>query len=461
MKRIISTFLEAIHGAPRDYTQGSVSQAVILLGIPMVLEMLMESVFAVTDIFFVGSIGANAVATIGLTESLMTIVYTVAFGLSIGVTALMARRVGEGDLEGASNTAVQTVLLGIIVSVLIAIAGLIWGPSLLLIMGGSAETVAYGLGYLRVMFGGNIVILLLFLGNAVFRGAGDGTIAMRALWLANGLNVILVPCFVKGLLFFPELGVMGAALATTLSRGIGAIYVIAHLWIGIGRIKVGRRHFHPDLDLIGRILRLSGAGTVQVFIGMASWIGMVRVISTFGEPAVAGYTIGFRIVIFAIMPAFGLANAAATMVGQSLGAKLPDRAERAVWLAGFYNTVFLGIMGILFLIFAPSIVGWFTTEPLVNVYAISCLRTISSGFLFYAFGMVITQSFNGAGDTWTPTLIHLVCFWFFELPMSYLLSITFGFGPWGAFFAVTLAFSAMAGISTIVFRSGHWKVVKV
>jgi putative MATE family efflux protein len=273
------------------------------------------------------------------------------------------------------------------------------------------------------MFGGNAAILLLFLGNAVFRGAGDGTVAMRSLWIANGLNLIFAPCFVYGLLFFPKMGVTGAAVATTLSRGIGALYTLSHLWRGLGRVKVERRHLVFLPDLMGRIIKLSASGTFQIFISTASWVGMVRVISTFGSDAVAGYTVGIRVMLFALFPAFGLSNAAATMVGQSLGANKPERAEKAVWLAGFYNMAFLGVMGILFLIFAPVIVGWFTKDAFVHDYASACLRTVSSGFLFYAFGMVLTQSFNGAGDTWTPTWINFLVFWVFEIPAAYVFFI--------------------------------------
>ncbi len=461
MKQIWRTFREAIHGAPRDYTQGPVGKAVILLGIPMVLEMLMESVFAITDIFFVGHLGPQAVATIGLTESLLTMVYTVAFGLSIGATAMMARRIGEQDYEGASQTAVQIVALGILISIILAVVGVAFAPELLRAMGGTPEVVAYATSYMQIMFGGNIAILLLFLGNAVFRGAGDGAIAMRALWLANGLNVLLVPCFVSGHFFFPELGVAGAAWATTISRGIGALYALSHLFRGVGRVKIARRHLRVQFNLIRRILKLSSTGTLQVFIGTASWVGLVRVVSMFGSEAVAGYTIGFRIILFALFPAFGLANAAATMVGQSLGAKDPERAERSVWLAGLYNLGFLGFMGIFYVIFAPHIIGFFTTDPAVLDYAVACLRTVASGFLFYAFGMVLTQSFNGAGDTWTPTLINLFVFWAFEIPAAYFLSTTFGMGPQGVFWAVTLAFSALAVVSAIVFRKGQWKTKTV
>lgn len=421
----------------------------------------MESVFAVTDIFFVGRLGPQAIATIGLTESLLTVVYTVAFGLSIGATAMMARRVGEHDFEGASNTAVQVIALGILVSVAIGIAGVVLAPSLLRLMGGDPELIHYATPYMRVMFGGNAAILLLFLGNAVFRGAGDGTIAMRALWIANGINLLLVPCLVYGPWFFPSLGVTGAACATTLSRGIGAAYALSHLFRGPGRVKLERRHLAIHPDVMMKMIKLSGSGMFQVFIGTASWVGLVRVVSTFGSAAVAGYTIGIRIILFALFPAFGLSNAAATMVGQSLGAGKPERAEKSVWLAGFYNLAFLGSMGVIFLVFAPSIVGWFTQDSEVLGYAIPGLRTVSCGFLFYAFGLVLTQSFNGAGDTWTPTWINFVTFWLFEIPAAYFFSTPLKMGPQGVFVAVTVSFSAMAVISAILFKRGRWKTQRV
>ncbi len=461
MKRVWRIFIDAINGAPRDYTEGPIGKAVILLGIPMVLEMMMESVFAVTDIFFAGRLGPEAIATIGLTESLLTIVYTLAFGLSIGAMAMMARRVGEHDLEGASNTAVQVLALGVFVSLVVGALGVAYAPILLRWMGASPDIISYGISYARVMFGGNVAILMLFLGNAVFRGAGDGTIAMRALWLANGLNLILAPCFIFGLLFFPKMGVAGAACATTLSRGIGALYSLSHLYRGPGRVKLQKRHLVLIPSVMWKIVKLSASGTFQVFIGTASWIGMVRVISNFGSDAVAGYTIGIRVMLFALFPAFGLSNAAATMVGQSLGAKKPERGEKSVWIAGFYNLIFLGTMGILFLIFAPAIIGWFTKDLIVHPFAVACLRTVSCGFPFYAFGMVLTQSFNGAGDTWTPTLINFFVFWVFEIPAAYIFSSSMTLGPQGAFLAVTLAFSALAVVSAVLFKRGRWKTQKV
>jgi putative MATE family efflux protein len=388
-------------------------------------------------------------------------VYTVATGLGIGATAMMARRVGERDLEAAADVAVQAVALGCCVSVVIAAAGVTFATALLEFMGGSPEVVREGTPYLRVMFAGNAAILLLFVGNALVRGAGDGTIAMRALFIANGLNLVLVPCFVLGLGFFPKLGVTGAACATTLARGVGAAYTLSQFFGAKGRVKVAKRHLalHPAVML--RMVKLSGSGVLQVFIGMASWIGMVRVISHFGSEAVAGYTIGIRLMLFALFPAFGLSNAAATMVGQSLGAGKPERAEKAVWLAGLYNAVFLGGTGILLLLSAPTVVGWFSPDPGVDGYAVACVRTVTCGFLFYAFGMVLTQSFNGAGDTWTPTFINGFIFWTFEIPAAYVLSSVLGLGPQGVFLAITLAFSGLAVVSALLFERGRWKTKQV
>ena len=450
-----------MNGTCRECTEGSVSNAVLLLAIPMVIEMSMESVFAVTDIFFVGHLGPNAVATIGLAESLLMLVYTVATGLSIGATAIMARRVGERNLEGAASTAVQALALGVGVSVVIAAVGVIFAPALLELMGGSPEVIREGTPYMRVMFGGNAVILLLSIGNALVRSAGDGIIAMRSLIIANGLNLVFVPCFVLGLGFMPKLGLTGAAWATTLARGIGAAYTLWQIFGAKGRVKVTTRHLglHPEIML--RMVKLSGSGVLQSFIGVASWIGMVRVLSDFGSDAVAGYTIAMRIVLFALFPAFGLSNAAATMVGQSLGACNPGRAERAVWIAGLYNAVFLSGMGILFLLSASTIIGWFSPDPAVDDYAIACLRTVTCGFPLYAFGMVLTQSFNGAGDTWTPTFINGFVFWTFEIPTAYVLSSVLGLGPQGVFFAITLAFSSLAVVSALVFKRGGWKTKQV
>jgi len=433
----------------------------MLLSIPMVLEMLMESVFAVVDVFFVARLGASAVAAVGLTESMVTLIYALAMGLSIGASAMVARRIGEQDREGASRAAMQAILLGLLVSLVFGVAGVLLAPRLLSVMGASPEVIERGSGYTRVLLGGNASILLLFLINAIFRGAGDAAIAMRVLWFANIINIILAPCFIFGIGPFPELGVMGAAVATTIGRGTGALFALSRLVKGRGRVSVARRHLRVEPAIMLRLVRLSASATFQVFIGMASWVGLIRILSSFGSEALAGYTIGIRVIVFALLPSWGMSNAAATMVGQALGAGKPDRAERAVWIAGFYNMWFLGTIGLLFVVFADSIIGLFTSDPLVLSYGIDCLRVVACGFLFYAYGMVVTQSFNGAGDTWTPTVINLFIFWLFEIPLAYLLAFKFGLGPHGVFVSVGLAFSMLAVVSAAVFKRGRWKTKKV
>lgn len=444
-----------------DYTAGSIGQSILLLAVPMVLEMLMESVFAVVDVFFVAKLGAGAVATVGLTESMLTLIYAVAMGLGIGATAIVARRTGEKDAEGAARSAVQIIALGVIVSAVLGVCGALLAPRLLMLMGAQPEVVAHGVNYTRVMLGGNIVVMMLFLINAIFRGAGDAAIAMRVLWLANLINILLGPCLILGLGPFPKLGVVGAAIATTIGRGTGALYAFSRLVRGSGRIGVARRHLQLDLALMWRVLRLSASAAFQVFIGMASWIGLTRILSSFGSDALAGYTIGMRVILFALLPSWGMSNAAATMVGQALGAGKPERAERAVWLAGFYNMCFLGVVGLVFVVFAGTIIGVFTSDPMVVPYGTDCLRIVACGFLFYAYGMVLTQSFNGAGDTLTPTIINLFVFWLWEIPLAYLLAFTFNFGPRGVFLAMTIAFSTLAVTSAVVFRRGRWKTRKI
>ena len=417
----------------------------------------MESIFAVVDIKWVSYLGPDAMATVGLTESLMTLVYTVAIGLSIGATATVARRIGEQNRDGAARAAVQSLLLALIVSTVIALIGAPLAPKLLALMGASPAVVAQGSGFTRVMLACNASVVMLFMINAIFRGAGDAAIAMRVLWFANAINILLGPCFIFGLGPFPELGVTGAAVATSIGRGLGALYAISRLVRSGGRFDIRREHLRFEPAIMLRLVRLSATGTFQVFIGMASWIGLVRIISTFGTNALAGYIIGIRVIIFALLPSFGMSNAAATMVGQALGAGKPDRAERAVWKAGFYNLIFLGSVGLIFVLFARQIIGLFTHDPNVVPYGVDCLRIVAYGFLFYAYGMVLTQSFNGAGDTWTPTIINLFVFWLWELPLAYVLAVVFGIGPRGVFLAIMIAFSTLAIVSALVFRRGKWK----
>ena len=452
---------DAVRGVHMDYTTAPIGQAIVMLAVPMVMEMIMESIFAVVDVFWVAHLGANAVATVGLTESMLTIVYTVAMGVSIGAMALVARRIGEKDVDAASRTAVQGIVLGLTIAAIIGVIGYFNAERLLRAMGASDEIVANGSGFTRIMLGGNVTIVLLFLINAVFRGAGDAAIAMRVLWFGNILNILLGPCFIFGIGPFPELGVMGAAVATNIGRGTAVLYQIYTLARGNSRIAIRREHLTLDFGTMGRVLRLSGSSTLQILINTSSYIGVVRIVSMFGSTALAGYTIGIRIIIFALLPSFGMSNAAATLVGQNLGAGHPERSEEAVWQACKYNAMFLGSLGLLFIVFAPFLISIFTSEPAVQPYAIACLRILAAGFVFYAYGMVVTQSFNGAGDTWTPTLINLGVFWVFELPLAWFLARHTSLGIYGVFTAMTIAFSSLAVVSVLLFRRGKWKVKKV
>ena len=443
----------------RDYTQGPLNKAIIALAIPMILEMSMESIFAVVDVFFVGKLGAEAVATVGLTESLLILVYTVAMGLSIGAAAVTSRRIGEGDADGAAVSTVQSLMLGAGLAVLIGVFGVIFAADLLKLMGATAAVIDHGTLYCKIMLGSNIAVLLLFLANAAFRGAGDAWIAMRSLWIANAINLILCPLLVNGWEgWVPSLGVTGAAIATSSARAAGALYVLLKMVRGGGRLHVKARHFHPAPAIMLAIARLSAAGTFQMFIGMASWIGLVRVMSSFGSNALAGYTIGIRLLVFALLPAYGLGNAAATMVGQSLGAKDPERAERAVWMSGYYGAIFLGVIGLIFFFWAENLAGFFSKDPEVLSFAVPCLRVIACGYPFYAYGMIVTQALNGAGDTWTPTWLNLGVFWAFEIPLAYILAVTCGAGPRGVFYAVATSFTLMALVSIAIFRRGTWKL---
>src|SRR2546426_3391180 len=456
-----SNVREALRGSEHDYTKGAIGRSILLLAVPMVLEMALESVFAVTDVFFVSRLGPDAVATIGLTESMLTIVYALAMGLGIGTTAVVARRIGEKDREGAANAAAQAIVLGAAGALLLGTLGVTFAPRLLALMGASPEVLHIGSGYTRVMLGGEATIVLIFVVNAVFRGAGDAAIAMRVLWLANAINIVLGPCFIFGLGPFPELGVTGAAVGTTIGRGVGALYAVSRLLRAGSRVPVRRRHLRIDLGVMRTVARLSGSGAFQSIVGMASWIGLVRIVATFGSQALAGYTVGIRAAIFALLPSWGMSNAAATMVGQALGARDPDRAERSVWRACLYNLAFLSLAGLIFVLFARPIVSAFTSDPEVLEFGVDCLRIVAAGFPFYAYGMVLSQSFNGAGDTVTPTLLNLFVFWLWELPLAWALAVKLGIGPRGAFLAVAVAFSTLAVAAAAIFRRGRWKQVVV
>jgi putative MATE family efflux protein len=452
---------EALRGSHRDFTEGAVSRAILILAIPMVLEMVMESVFAVCDVFFVSKLGASAVATVGLTESWLTLIYALAMGLAIGTSAMVARRTGERDREGAARAAMQGILLGLGVALVVGVAGGLLAPRMLAVMGASPDVIATGSRYARVMLGGNVTIVMLFLINAIFRGAGDAAIAMRVLWLANAINILLGPCLIFGLGPFPRLGVAGAAIATNIGRGTGALFAFSRLIKPGSRIDIHSRHLRLEPELIGRVVRIAWSACVQLLIGMGSWIALIRILSTFGSNVLAGYTIGIRVILFALLPAAGLANAAATMVGQALGAQKPERAEAAVKIAGTYNMVVLGVLGAAMAIFAPQIARFFTPDRAIIPSASSLMRIVAIGFPFYAWGMVISQSFNGAGDTRTPTWLNFLVFWCWEIPLAYVLGVRLGFGPLGIFTAMAIAFSTYAVGGAVMFRRGHWKTKKV
>ncbi|MCA9216845.1 MAG: MATE family efflux transporter [Planctomycetales bacterium] len=458
---LLATIWMALRGDQVNLTTAPLRSAVILMAVPMVLEMVMESVFALVDIFFVSQLGADAVAAVGITESVVTVVFTIAIGLSIGVTALVARRIGEGNDEEAGHCAGQAFVLGTAISIPIGLFVAFQAESLLRIMGAESSVIETGSGYTKVMLGFNVVILLLFLLNAAFRGAGDATIAMRVLWVANGINIVLDPCLIFGWGPFPELGVTGAAVATTIGRGTAVALQLWVLFGSSGRIHVKPSHLRIDFAVMWTLIRLSAAGMFQAFVGMASWIAVIRILASFGSEAVAGHTIGIRIVLFGILPSWGLSNAAATLVGQALGANLPDRAERAAWIACKLNLVFLGALGTVFVVFAPWITGAFGGDDVTQKFATTSLRIVSAGFFFYAYGMVLTSAFNGAGDPWTPTWINIGCFWAFELPAAWLLAVPFGIGPIGVWLAMTIAFSLVAIVAVVLFRKGAWKTRKV
>jgi putative MATE family efflux protein len=452
---------EALRGSHQDFTTGSLNRAILLLAIPMVLELVLESTFAVVDVFWVGRLGANAVATVGLTESLLSLVFAVGLGLSLSTTAMVARRIGEKDPEGAAVAGVQAIVIGLTVSVLIGAPCLYFAPALLRLMGASPEIVAMGGGYARIALGGSGVLLMLFLNNAIFRGAGDAAIAMRLLWVSNIINLVLDPCLIFGWGPFPRLGVTGAALATFTGRGIGVLYQFYRLMRGTERIRILRRQIRVNWEVLLKLFRVSLTGILQFAIAHTSWIGLVRIVSFFGASAVAGYTIAIRVVIFLIMPSWGLSNAAATLVGQNLGAKQPERAEASVWRTGLYNMLFLGTVGIVMVVIAEPVVRLFTNDPAVVPLAASCLRILSYGNIGYAYGMVMLQAFNGAGDTVTPTIVFFFGFWMFEIPLAYWLALHRGMQSNGAFWSIVVAEGAIAAAGIVLFKRGKWKQQKI
>ncbi len=452
---------EAIAGTERDFTNTPLGKSIFILAVPMVLEMIMESVFAVVDIFFVSRLGADAVATVGLTESAMTIVYAVGIGLSMATTALVSRRIGEKKNKEAGLVAFQAIAMGLFVSILIAIPGFIFAKKFLHLMGGTSGIVEEGYWYPAIMFGGNMVIMLLFIINAVLRSSGDAAISMRVMWVANLINLVLDPLLIFGIGPFPELGIMGAAIATTTGRGIAVIYQFFILFRGNHRIKLYVSNIRLRFNIMWQLLKVSGGGILQNLIATSSWIFLVRIIAVSGPEALAGYTIAIRIIIFAILPAWGLSNAAATLVGQNLGANKPDRAERSVWITAYVNMALMGLISIVMFIFPGQLIRVFIDDPLVIADGITSLKIISIGFIMYALGMVLIQGFNGSGDTITPTWINLISFWLVEIPIAYLLAITLGFGLTGACISIVIAESLLTLISFFLFKKGKWKLRKV
>lgn len=460
MSSLLQALRESFNGEEKDFTEGSLRRAIALLAIPIILETAMESLFTVVDIFFIAQLGDDAVATVGLTESLLTFVFAIAMGLSFATTAYVARRIGEKDPAAAAHGAMQAIYVGLFAATVIGVTGVLFTPQLLTLMGASPAMLQNS-GYTRVALGGSAAVLLLFLLNAIFRGAGDAVIAMKVLWFGNLINIALNPCLIFGWGPFPEMGITGAAVGTVVGRSCGVGYQVWQLFRGPGRIRLTPAALRFDRALMGHILKPATSGMFQIFVATASWTALIRIASTFGAEVLAGYTIAIRIVIFSILPSWGLCNAAATLVGQNLGAGKPERAEASVWAAARYNFYFLGSLSLCFLLFAEPILGIFTQEPNVVAIGAECLRFVCAAYVFLAYGMMMEQAFNGAGDTYTPTLINLACYWVLQIPLAWTLAIGLGYGPRGVFSAVTAAETAVAIVAVLVFRRGAWKQQKI
>jgi putative MATE family efflux protein len=461
LKSFFSNVAEAVSGTEQDFTEGKLSRAILLLSIPAVLEMVMESIFVIVDIFFVSRLGADAVATVGLTESLMTIIYAIAIGLGTATTSMVSRRIGEKNPDSASVAAFQAILTGLAVSLLIGIPGAIYSEKVLGLMGASQPIIENMSGYTRIMLGGNVVIMMLFIINAIFRSAGDAAIAMKVLWIGNIINIVLDPCLIFGLGPFPQLGVTGAAVATTIGRGTAVLFQFYILFFGNKRVKLTLRHLVVDFRVMLKLLKLSFGSIGQNLISTSSWIALVRIISIFGSEVVAGYTIAVRVIGFTILPSWGISNAASTLVGQNLGAKKPERAERAVWVTGWINMALLGIIGTYLVLFPEPVIRIFIDNENVIKSGITGLRIISIGFIAYGLGMVLVNSFNGAGDTSTPLKINIFAFWMIEVPLAWFLAIKAGFNEEGVYIAIVVAESLMTLIAWLVFRRGKWKLKQV
>ena len=462
MKKYFDYFILAIKGTEKDFTTGSINRALILLSIPMVLEMAMESLFAIVDAFFISKLDSeNALATIGLTESFMFIVISIAMGVSMAGTAMVARRIGEKNHEEAADSAVQTLIIATLFSIILGFVGFYYSDDLLRLMGGSPDLISEGHNYTKIILSLNIVLMFLFAINAIFRGAGDASIAMRTLWLSNGLNLILDPCLIFGLGPFPELGLTGAAIATCIGRGIGVMYQLHHLTNGSSLIHITTKNLKVIWPMIIKLLNVSIGGAGQHLLASASFIFLIRIVSQFGSEALAGYTVAWRIIMFTLLPSWGLAMAAATLVGQNLGAGLPDRAETSVWRAAIGNMAFLAFLSFCFMFSAEPLVRIFSDNPEVIRNGVLSLRIVTAGYIFYAYEMVIGQAFNGAGDTITPTVMNFVAFWIIQIPLAYYLSTSLSWGPTGVYFAIAISSSILAIIAIYVFRQGKWKTTLI
>ncbi|MEI2750514.1 MAG: MATE family efflux transporter [Ferruginibacter sp.] len=462
LSNIFSVIAQSFNGETQDYTSGSIRKAVILLAIPMMIEMVGESVFALVDIYFVGHLGSHATSIVGLTESMITIVYSIAIGISMAATAMVARRIGEKDPEAATKAGMQAIVLSFLITLLISIPGFVYAGKLLSFMGAEPAAIESGVTYTRIVFGGSLVIMLLFLINGIFRGAGDAMMAMKSLWLANICNIILCPILIRGLGPIPAFGLTGAAMATTIGRGIGVIYQLYHLFGGKKQLNFSWRQLKPDWSIIKSQIDIAWPATLQFLIGSGSWIVLASLVANTGHSeGSAGYLIAIRIILFFLLPAWGMSNAAATLVGQNLGAGEPLRAEQSVIKTAKYNAVFMGSVSLILLVFAELIIGFFTQDPVVKVYAVNAVRIITLGYVFYGVGMVMVNAFNGAGDTKTPTVINLFGFWFFQIPLALLLAKVLEMGPTGVFIAIPIAETAIAIAAYILFKKGKWKLKKI
>ena len=462
MRRYFKYFIQAVKGVDLDFTKISTKKAIFFLAIPMILEMVMESLFAVVDIFFVSKgEGPEGVATVGITESVITIIYAVAIGLSMAATAIVARRIGEKNNEAANVAAVQAIIIASSIAVVLGVVGFVFAEDILRLMEADQRVIDTGIQYTRIMFAGNITIMLLFMLNGVFRGAGDASIAMRSLWIANIINIVLDPCLILGLGPFPEMGVTGAAIATTTGRSIGVIFQLYNLFSPRGLLYPKLKHLVIKLKIIRRMLKVGITGIIQFFLASSSWIFLMKIMAGFGTEVVSGYTIAIRIIIFTFLPAWGMANAAATLVGQNLGAGQPDRAEKSVWTTAWYAVIFLFGVSIICIIFAPNLMKFFNTNAVETAAGVQALRIFCAGYVFFAWGMVISQAFNGAGDTKTPTLMNFICFWLIQIPLAYVLAITFDWGPKGVYWSVAISEGILGIMAIILFRRGTWKTTQV